>query len=415
MVKIIGPVTGHGTLTGTSGSDFIVALGDLNTVTGGGGNDTVLATQGNDNSIFVGKLSDGLTGVSDVIRIDGLGDTVRGGDEAVRLTGMAGSSSVTLGNGNDRLFLQGPKNTILLGAGDDSISALGGNDTVHLAYDDGSGYSDRIAISGQHNVVTNAQDAGEYTGTGHFTISGGSGGGTFDLGSGISTIDTAGRSNVFNITGFGSTHIVAGSGFDTVNIQGVIGSSNGEQDVQLAGKHNGVFGTAGDAKISGGAGDNTINLAGPDVGGGSLAIQLGGLDNGLTILAAHATVNPGTGADTVALQSAIGSVTFFGSGDMLVLSGTGIYAGTPDAYVDDRSSGLRIDLVAGGAGDVTIDHLDAAGLVDFDGRGGFTSVSQVLGDLHATGNGDYSLALPDGSGTIVFLHTPNLNASNFRV
>ena len=105
-------------------------------------------------------------------------------------------------------------------------------------------------------------------------------------------------------------------------------------------------------------------------------------------------------------------MTFYGSGDRLLLSGTGIYAGAPDAYVDDRSSGIRIDLMAGGAGDVTIDHLDAAGLVNFDGRGGFSSVSQVLSDLQATGNGGYSLALPDGYGTIVFLHTPNLNASN---
>ncbi len=415
MAKIRGPVTGHATLTGTSGSDWIVALGDYNSVTGGGGNDTILATQGNDNSISVGALSDGLTGVSDVIRIDGLGDSIRGGDEAVRLTGMASSTSVTLGNGDDRVFLQGTANAIVLGAGNDSVSALGGSDTVHAAYDDGSGYSDRIAISGQDNLVTNAQSAGRYTGTGHFTISGGSGSNTFNLDSGVSTINTAGESNVFNITGFGSTHVVAGSGSDTVNIGGFNGGSNGEQDIQLAGQHNDVSGVAGDATVSGGAGDNAITLAGPDVGGGSLAIQLGGLGNNVSILAAHATVNAGTGADTVALQSAIGSVTFHGSGDMLALSGTGIYAGAPDAYVNDQSSGLGIDLLAGGAGNVTIDHLDAAGLISFDGRGGFTSVDQVMSDLQATGNGGYSLTLPDGSGTITFLHTPNLDAGNFKV
>ncbi len=415
MAKIRGPVTGHATLTGTAADDLIVALGDYNTVTGGGGNDTILATQGNDNSIFVGELSDGLTGVSDLIRIDGLGDTIRGGDEAVRLTGMASSTSVTLGNGNNRVFLQGSANAILLGAGNDSVNALGGSDTIHVAYDDGSGYSDRIAISGLNNVVTNAQSAGEYTGTGHFTISGGSGSNTFDLNSGVSTINTAGESNVFNITGYGSSHIVAGSGSDTVNIQGVVGSGNGEQDIQLAGQHSEISGVAGAATISGGAGDNSINLAGPDVGGGSLDIQLGGLGNSLVILAAHATVNAGTGADTVSLQSAIGSVTFTGSGDMLALSGTGIYAGAPDAYVNDRSSGLAIDLLAGGAGNLTIDHLDATGLISFDGRGGFSSVNQVVSDLQATGNGSYSLALPDGSGTITFLHTPNLNASNFKV
>ena len=100
---------------------------------------------------------------------------------------------------------------------------------------------------------------------------------------------------------------------------------------------------------------------------------------------------------------------------MLLLSGTEIYAGPPDAYVDDQSSGLGIKLMAGGTGDVTIDHLDAAGLVTFDGRGGFSSVNEVLDDLHATGNGSYSLTLPDGSGTIDFLHTLNLDARNFRV
>ena len=415
MARIIGPVTGHATLTGTSGNDLIVALGDDNTVTGGGGSDTILATQGNDNSIVVGQLADGLTGTTDYIRIDGLGDSIRGGDEAIRLTGMASSTSVTLGNGNDRVSLQGSANAIVLGGGNDSISALGGNDTIHAAYQDGSGYSDHIAITGQKNLITNSQSVGKYTGTGHFAISGGSGSNTFDLDSGVSTINTAGESNVFNITGFGSTHIVAGSGSDTVNIGAFIGGSNGEQDIQLAGQQNFVSGVAGDASISGGAGDNVIDLAGPDVGGGSLAIHLGGLGNNLTILAAHATVNPGTGDDTVALQSAIGSVTFSGSGDMLALSGTGIYAGAPDAYVNDQSSGLGIDLLSGGAGNVTIDHLDAAGLISFDGRGGFTSVSQVTSDLQATGNGGYSLVLPDGSGTITFLHTPNLNAGNFKV
>ena len=414
MAKIVGPVSGHATLTGTSGNDSIVALGDDNTVTGGGGSDTILATQGNDNSIFVGQLSDGLTGVSDLIRIDGVGDSINGGDEAIRLTGMASSTSVTFGNGNDRVFLQGSANSIVLGDGNDSVSVLGGNDTIHAAYQDGSGYSDRIAITGQNNVVTNSQSEGKYTGTGHFTISGGSGSNTFNLDSGVSTINTAGEDNVFNITGFSQTRIVAGSGSDTVNLVATPGSF-GEQVIQLAGQHNLVSGDTGEATITGGAGDNTINVDGPDVGGGSLAIHLGGLGNNLTILAAHTTVNPGTGDDTVALQSAIGSVTFTGSGDMLALSGTRIYAGTPDAYVNDQSSGLGIDLLAGGAGNVTIDHLDAAGLIDFDGRGGFTSVSQVMSDLQATGNGGYSLVLPDGSGTITFLHTPNLNANNFKV
>jgi hypothetical protein len=68
-----------------------------------------------------------------------------------------------------------------------------------------------------------------------------------------------------------------------------------------------------------------------------------------------------------------------------------------------------------GAGDFSIDHFDMTGVIDFDGRGGFSSVGQIMSDLVETGHGAYQLVLPDGSGTITFSHAGVITAANFLV
>lgn len=82
--------------------------------------------------------------------------------------------------------------------------------------------------------------------------------------------------------------------------------------------------------------------------------------------------------------------------------------------MNDSGLGLLIDFGAG-TGDLTVNHLDATGIIDFAGRGGFRSVDQVMGDLKSEGGGNYSLVLPDGSGTVSILSTSVLSANNFRI
>ena len=67
-------------------------------------------------------------------------------------------------------------------------------------------------------------------------------------------------------------------------------------------------------------------------------------------------------------------------------------------------------------GDLTIDDFDPTGVITFQaGRGGFTSAAQAFADLQNNGNGNYVLALPDGTGTITLVNDMHVSAANFAL
>ncbi len=423
MARISGPAGGHATLTGTSGNDVILAFGDDNTVTGGGGDDTLKATSGNGNDILVGTALDGLTMLTDFVRVDGTGDTVSGGDENISVVGYIGGSNVTLGHGNDTILAVGSGNRFSFGGGTDSVRAAGGNDTVTFIGNTGTPYSDTVAFSGSHNSLDDTLVNGPYTAVGTLDVVGGSGNGTFLLGTTSGTIVTHGVDNYIQGGSYG-TKIEAGNGYDTVSLIGGARGTGGEANVLLGGTHNLVTGSVAAVSVIGGRGYDTFDFSHP-VGQTSIQVTDGGLHDSVSVVAAKATIDGGGGYETVSAVSSVVTMTFSGVSDVLYLSGAIDAAGAPSAYVDDLSKGLDIFLDArdpsGGSttpstGNLTINGFDAKGVIDFvDGRGGFTSTAQIASDLHEYAPNDYTLTLPDGTGTITFLNADHLTASNFKL
>lgn len=421
MAHIRGPANGHASLTGTSGDDLIAAFGSANTITGGGGDDTISALHGSDNLVLEGEAADGLTALNESVLIGGRFDTVGGGDENFRVSGYASDSRVTLGRGDETVSLNGTNDFVSVIGGDNRLSVLGGHDTIAIAGQAGSGYTDDVLVSGSHDRVVNSLTYGPYPAIGDVTIRGGSGFGYFGMGTSSGSVVTQGTNN-FIAAGSGQSTIVAGSGLDTVQIDGGAGFVGGTSRIVLAGTGNHVEGVGGSSTISGGAGHDVIDLtANYDA---AFTIREGGMDNSISLTSTSgATITPGTGHDTVSIDGGVATMTFHGADDTLFLSGTTNYGGYPVATVTDQSTGLNIVLEATdnspnpypSVGDLSIKDFDPHGVIDFDGRGGFTSVGQVLDDLKATGNGHYTLVLPDHSGTITFLNTGHLGAANFHV
>ncbi len=420
MARIVGPASGHATLTGTPGNDLILAYGDANTVTGGGGDDTIQAESGNDNDIIVGAAMDGLTSLTDILRADGTGDTVTGGDENVKLVGDIGGSDVTLGRGDNTILAVGSGNAFTLGGGSDSIQAMGGNTTVDFTGDIGTLYSDTVAFSGSHNTLDDTLIFGAYSANGVLDVTGGSGGGTFLLGNTGGTIVTHGVGNYIQGGALG-TKIEAGSGYDTVDLIGGTHGTGGDANVLLGGTHNLVTGSIQSVSVSGGTGYDTLDF-GPPAADTSIQVTDGGVHDSVSVFGAAATIDGGGSYETVSAISSVATMTFTGVSDVLNLSGAENAAGPPAAYVNDLSTGLSISLsnYAGedypSSGNLTINGFDSTGVIDFlDGRGGFTSAVQVAGDLHEYAPNDYTLTLPDGTGTITFLNTDHLTASSFKI
>ena len=422
MARIVGPASGHATLTGTSGSDVILAYGDANTMTGGGGDDIIQAESGNDNDIMVGMALDGLTALTDIVRADGVGDTVSAGDENVKLVGDVSGSDVTLGRGDDTILAVGSGNSLMLGGGSDSVNATGGNDTVDFTGNIGTLYADTVTFSGSHDSLDDSLVYGPYPAIGVLDVTGGSGNGTFLLGTTSGTIVTHGVDNYIQ-GGAEGTKIEAGSGYDTVDIIAGARGIGGDGDVLLGGTHNLVTGDAAGVSVSGGMGYDTLNFSDP-VGSTFIQVTDGGEHDSVSLFAANATIDGGGSYETVSAVSSAITMTFTGVSDVLHLSGAENAAGPPSAYVNDLSTGLMISLgnyeaygqVSPSTGNLTVNGFDSTGVVDFlDGRGGFSSTAQIAGDLHEFAPDDYTLALPDGTGTITFINVDHLTAGNFKL
>ena len=192
----------------------------------------------------------------------------------------------------------------------------------------------------------------------------------------------------------------------------------------LGGTHNLVTGSLQGASVTGGMGYDTLNFGHP-AADAFININDGGVHDSVSVNSAYATISGGGSYETVSAISSVVTMTFTGVSDVVYLNGSENAAGPPSAYVDDLSSGLDIVLGARdtgsgltfpSTGNLTINGFDSTGVIDFlDGRGGFTSTAQAVSDLHEYAPGDYTLALPDGSGTITFLNTGHLTTGNFKL
>jgi hypothetical protein len=423
MATIYGPSTGHAILHDTSGDDTIIAAGGYNTIYSLSGNDTISGGSIGYNTILAGTQYD--QAQRDVsIRLNGLGNTVDGGDADFTIASPTGGTTVAVGNGANAITLGGQNNSVTVGWGRNVIVAGSGNDHVTVtgaptASDSNPVGADNVTFAGTGNSFAN-----DTSGTSPLflplsvltTINGGSGDGTYSLWGG-GTVLTGGADNTIDASA-GTYHIVAGSGHDTVDLNPTVGVEfPTTASVRLDGTDNVVTGIANSATIEGGLGNTRVTLGSDQGSDGLDVINLGGSRNSVTMDAGQGRIDPGGDNAIVNLSNCSFQVFMHGTADFIGLGdGSG-------GSIEDQSQGLKIDVT--GITHETIDNFgfDRGAVVRFDlGAGGtlpFGSVADVLAALHNTAGGamlSYSEG-SGGTGTILFagLSASQLTASNFAV
>jgi hypothetical protein len=424
MATIYGPQKGHATLYDTSGNDTIVAAGGYNTINSLYGNDTISGGSIGYNTILAGTQYD--YAQRDVsIRVNGLGNTIDGGDSNFTISSWTGDATINLGDGNDNLTLGGLNNTVTIGLGADNIVAGSGDDSVTVvglvSWLNGPA-PETIAVhfSGHGNSFYNGfystsdGSAEDYPLPVVSTITGGSGDGNFTLWGGGSVVTDGLNNNIF--VGDGNYNIVAGSGDDSVNMDSPFGGMT--VNVTLAGSGNSVSGGGGGplvANISGGTGDTTVNM-GDGLETVQANIRLGGSHNTITAQGMSGSVDPGG-------DGAIVNLTAGGNLDVMV-HGAGDFIGLGDAInanINDQSNGLQIDV--SGAASATIYNFgfDRGAVLTIDLQFGypqpFQNATQIVDALQQTSGGALLSYGPDGGGSFLFagVSVSQLHASNFAV
>jgi hypothetical protein len=419
MAIIYGPQTGHSTLYDTSGNDMIIAAGGYNTITSLSGDDTISGGGIGYNTILAGTQYD-YAQRNVTIRVNGLGNTIDGGDANFNIFNSSGGSTISLGDGNNTLALGGLDNTIDVGLGANTIIAGGGDDQVTVVGFLNGPAPQTIAVqfSGTGNSFYNGFNStfnGDAEGDPQpvfSTITGGSGDGNYTLWGGGSVI-TNGLNNVIEVDE-GNYTVVAGSGDDTVAM-GNRFESDMSVTVKLAGTGNIVGGGASNVNISGGAGDTTIDL-GDGFGAVDANITLGGSNNTVTAQIVHGYLDPGGSGATINLT--------YADNLNVVVRGSGDYIGMGDATtanINDQSNGLQIDV--SGYANATIYNfgLDRGAVLTIDLPYGypqpFQNADQIVAALRQTPRGAALSYGGDEPGSFLFagVSVNQLHASNFAV
>ena len=421
MPTIYGPQTGHATLYDTSGDDTIIAAGGYNTIYSLYGNDIISTGSTGYNTIYAGTQYD--YAQRDVsIRLNGLGNTVDGGDANFSIFNSSGNSTINLGDGNDNLTLGGLDNTITVGLGADNIIAGGGDDSVTVAgfvdfLDGPAPETISVQFSGYGNSFNGGYDT-TFDGSAEgyplpilATITGGSGNGNFALWGGGSVVTGGLDNNIF--VSDGNYNIVAGSGDDSVSMEDPF--FNTDANVTLAGSGNTVSGGVSNVKISGGTGDTTVNL-----GDGFETVQanitLGGWNNTVTAQGMSGYVDPGGDGAIVNLTEADNlDIMVHGAGDFIGLGDA------TNANINDQSDGLQIDVSGEASATIYNFGFDRGAVFTIDLQFGypqpFQSADQIVAALQQTSRGAVLSYGGSGGGSFLFagVSVSQLHASNFAV
>jgi hypothetical protein len=424
MATIYGPKTGHATLHDTSGNDTtVIAAGGDNTIIDSAGNDTISAGSIGGNLILAGTPGDGSTR-SVNIHVNGRGNTIYGGDANFTITGWAGSSDISLGNGTNSITALGPHDTVTIGLGHDAISlgtaglVVGDSTVIVVGASGGTGSQNGgvadITFNGTGNTFVNdttGQDGCRLAVT--TQITGGTGHRHFTLWGGGSVL-TGGTDNVIAVTD-GTYHVVAGSGADTVELNPTGAHGTLVATVSIDGTGDVVTGNADTATILGGLGNATITLGQPASGQGNYIVHLDGAQNTVTATDATGRIDAGGSDAIVNLQDAGIQVFTHGTADFIGLGEA--TSGT----IADQSNGLLVNI---GGTDVheTIVNFGydrgAVVKVDFGGDASqpFANAAQVLAAVTNTAAGAV-LSFNGGADTITFagLFKGQLSTGNFAV
>ncbi|NYZ24288.1 tandem-95 repeat protein, partial [Azospirillum oleiclasticum] len=327
----------------------------------GGGNDVVYGDEGNDR-IFGGFGDDRLYGGvgNDDLWGNGGNDTLSGdaGDDTLR--GFDGNDTLAGGDGNDTLYGEAHNDTLDGGAGDDTLIGDTGNDRL----DGGAGSLDRLDGGAGSDELVDAdgvQEALGGSGSDSITVTFTSDGGRADLvrtlsgGDGIDTITAVSQDADLRFQLDGDDGVdEAGDNADTVRLSGPYTVAQ----VRLGGGNDTYTADAADSatlmvdNVSGGSGDDTINL------GGGHDIADGGTGND--------KLYGGAGRDTLA--GGAGDDQLYGdAGNDALDGGVGLFDQLFGGAAQDTLTDADGVLVAdGGAGNdvMTITYTDDGALLD---------------------------------------------------
>jgi Ca2+-binding RTX toxin-like protein len=421
------------TLTGDDGDNVlwgsaatlngVVSTENNDTLSGGGGNDLLIAGIGN-------HVIDGGDGI-DTFRFTENGVPETGITLSLLLAGEAqasGNGSWTLtgienlsgGIGNDSLTGDGNANVLAGDLGDDMLSGGAGDDTL---YGDGQIMWDDQDTGRSGPATTTADATGEYVGgvSGNDILEGGLGDDVIDGGGGIDTAsyaNAAGGVQAFLYRlGNGNGESAGADGFDILsNIENLTGSAFNDQlggnnlDNVLEGGdgHDGLRGNGGNDVLLGGAGDDFLNgSAGDDyIDGGSgsdrAAFYEDATADGVTVdLRIAGAQDTGQGMDTlVGIENVSGSIygdTLTGddNDNWLWGSASTLADGTIVTTNNDTlSGGGGNDLLIAGIGNHVIDGGTGTDTFRFNENGapetGIT-LSLLLAGAQDSGNGSWTL------------------------
>jgi hypothetical protein len=259
------------------------------------------------------------------------------------------------------------------------------------------------------------------------TVTGGTGGGNFNLAWADATLVTSGLYNVVS-AGLGTTDISPGTGYDTVNLLtgGPFGNAAGTQTVHLAGVDNTVSGMTDQATITGGSGYGSFDLQGTDDEQTLplVSIDTGGAHNSFQLLAVSAAVATGSGGyASVQLFAGTDAISFGGTHNSLlagddtltVTGGTGYASYILQGGQDTIAAGgefnrIRLQGTQGtvdaGSGNDTV-FLDAGNVaITLHNGGNMVFLASGGGSIDDLGNGlSVSVAPGIGAETITGLAT----------
>ncbi|TXG84740.1 MAG: calcium-binding protein [Sphingomonadales bacterium] len=248
---------GNDTLIGGNGDDYLSAGRGINVIDGGAGTDFAEL----DFSLFTGNLLFTLGSVAGEVyeaTVDGLFAGSVTNVESVRISGSRGNNILTGGEGNDRLIdgVNG-NDTLNGGNGDDSLTGTFGNDTLN------GGNGNDFLSDGFGNNTLNGGDGDDYlsAGRGINVIDGGAGTdfAQFNFFVSGNVLFTAGSvaGVVYEATVDG---VFAGS---VTNVERVEIAGNGGNDMLTGGDGDDVLsGGEGNDTLTGGNGNDTLTGGG---------------------------------------------------------------------------------------------------------------------------------------------------------
>jgi Ca2+-binding RTX toxin-like protein len=439
---------------GTSGADTYLAspqsTGDIvfhgglgvDTLTGGGGNDTFQYVVGDGADVINGGAgSDTLdyTGTASVVTVD------LGANTATGITGSGGSitsiENVVGGSAGDTLVGSNGDNTFTGGGGNDTVTGGGGNDTaayttaLALPVSNGDGtwtvnggsegtdtltgiefiehsggryvLIDPLNPDGGFASVQAAVDAGAGTQPGDTFVFAAEP--TTDVEINLTTNDDLEFTIPYNVptevhvTGTGSAHVTTGSGDDfIVTDDGAdeVHTGDGNDVVQTGGGDDAIIGGqgGGDDIYDGGIGSNTVSYPSAT---NPVTIDLNAIDRSGQSTLGGTTIGALLTGAGYAANTAVGYAQGVDIGtDVLIdidnaTGGSGADTITGNADANVLSGGLGNDTITAGAGNDTINYTVGDGVDTIDG-GADTDTLAVTGT-----SGDDSIEVVlNGSGVV---------------